>query len=92
VWREYILNLKKKDGTSFVALVNTNAVKDEKGEVIYFDGVIKDITERMQAEETLKKSEQNLRALFIAMTDIVLELDREGRYINIAPTSPDLLL
>ena len=86
-----VLNLKKKDGTSFVALVNTNAVKDEKGEVIYFDGVIKDITERMQAEETLKKSEQNLRALFMAMTDIVLELDREGRYINIAPTSPDLL-
>ncbi len=67
------------------------SIVDEKGEVEKVIILTEDITERKQAEEKLKKSEQNLKALFRAMTDIVLELDREGRYINIAPTSPDLL-
>ena len=67
------------------------SIVDEKGEVEKVIILTEDITERKQAEEKLKKSEQNLKALFRAMTDIVLELDREGRHINIAPTSPDLL-
>jgi putative nucleotidyltransferase with HDIG domain/PAS domain S-box-containing protein len=40
-----------------------------------------EIAERKQAEEAL-------RALFAAMTDIVLVLDRDGRYLQIAPTNP----
>ncbi|MBN2018112.1 MAG: PAS domain S-box protein [Candidatus Cloacimonetes bacterium] len=67
------------------------SIVDEKGEVEKVIILTEDVTERKHAEEKLKRSEQNLRALFRAMTDIVLELDREGRYINIAPTSPDLL-
>ena len=56
-----VLNLKKKDGTNFIALVNSNAVKNEKGEVVYFDGVIKDITERKNAERKIRESEEKLR-------------------------------
>ena len=54
-------------------------------------GIVEDITERKKTEEALKESEFNLRSLFNAMTDVVLEINYEGRYINIAPTSPDLL-
>jgi PAS domain S-box-containing protein len=43
------------------------------------------------SEETIQESENNLRALFNAMTDIVFELDYDGRYIDIAPTSPKLM-
>jgi len=43
------------------------------------------------SEETIKESENNLRTLFNAMTDIVFELDYDGTYINIAPTSPELM-
>jgi len=49
------------------------------------------ITERKQAEEKLRESENNLRTLFNAMTDVVFEMDYDGHYLNIAPTSPDLL-
>src|SRR6185503_1116008 len=41
---------------------------------------------RKQAEEALKASEKELRALFTAMSDIVFELDANGRYLKIAPT------
>lgn len=39
----------------------------------------------------LQTSEAELRAMFHAMTDVVLVMDRDGRYLRIAETAPDLL-
>ncbi len=50
-----------------------------------------DITERKRIEEALSVSDAELRALFAAMNDVVLVIDREGVYREIAPTRPDLL-
>ncbi|HUI89374.1 MAG TPA: GAF domain-containing protein [Anaerolineales bacterium] len=44
--------------------------------------------ERKRAEEQLVASEAELRALFAAMMDVVVVLDADGRYIEIAPTNP----
>jgi len=46
---------------------------------------------RRQAEEALRSSEAHLRALFASMSDVILVLDRDGRYLEIGPTSPELL-
>ena len=43
---------------------------------------------RRQAEESLKASETELRALFAAMNDVILVFDAEGRYLKTAPTHP----
>jgi PAS domain S-box-containing protein len=48
--------LKKKDGTPFLGSVCAVTVKDEKGKIRYFDGIVEDITDRKEAEETLKSS------------------------------------
>jgi len=50
-----------------------------------------EIQERQRAEETLCASESQLRGLFAAMTDVVLVLNAEGRYVEIAPTNPNNL-
>ncbi len=50
----------------------------------------RDVTDRKKAEEKLYESENNLRLLFNAMEDIVLEMDDKGKYIYIAPTSSEL--
>ncbi|MCD6330456.1 MAG: PAS domain S-box protein, partial [Candidatus Cloacimonetes bacterium] len=54
--------------------------------------------EREQLDETVKKrtkelreNEDNLLTLFNAMDEIVIEIDYDGRYVNIAPTSQNLL-
>lgn len=47
---------------------------------------------RKQAEKDLENSEAELRALFAAMTDVVVVYDREGCYRKIAPTDPGLLV
>ena len=43
----------------------------------------REIVERKHMEEALRNSEGELRKLFAAMTDIVLVLDAEGRYLKI---------
>ncbi|HZA45355.1 MAG TPA: PAS domain-containing protein [Rubrobacter sp.] len=47
--------------------------------------------ERKRIEEEMRASEVELRALFEAMTDVILILDAEGRYLKVAPTEPSLL-
>lgn len=56
-----------------------------------FTGIVRDISRRKRADEALKASESELRALFAAMTDVILVLDEEGRYLKIAPTDPAYL-
>ncbi len=58
--RNHELQLRKKDGTEFIGSVSAVMVKDEKGEVKYFDGIMEDITERKQTEKILRESEDKL--------------------------------
>jgi len=54
--------------------------------------ILHDVTDRKRAEEELRISEAQLRGLFAAMSDVVIVYDRNGKYISIAPTHPDLLI
>ena len=45
-----------------------------------------------KSQEAATRSEAELRALFAAMTDVIIVLDKEGRYLRIAPTNPSLLV
>ena len=47
--------------------------------------------ERLEAREALAKSEADLRALFSSMQDVVFVVDRDTRYVRIAPTNPSRL-
>jgi PAS domain S-box-containing protein len=53
--------------------------------------IAREITQRKQAEAELQASESELRALFAAMSDAIMVLDVEGRYLKVAPTNPKLL-
>jgi PAS domain S-box-containing protein len=67
------------------------AIYDENGQIVEFQSVGRDVTERKRTEEALAASETELRALFASMNDVVLVIDRDGVYRKIAPTNPNLL-
>jgi anti-anti-sigma factor len=54
-------------------------------------GLLARITELEAELAVLRPSEAELRAMFRAMTDVVLVMSRDGRYLKIAETAPDLL-
>lgn len=49
--------------------------------------VIRDMTKRKFLEDKLRSSEEKIRAIFEAMTDIILVIDEQGA-IEVAPTNP----
>ena len=55
--------LIKKDGTRFPAELSASLIRDTKGMPKAFMALTRDITERKQAEEELKKSYQKLQSL-----------------------------
>ncbi len=48
--------------------------------------------DRAKNQEALAKSEADLRALFSSMEDVVLVVDKDARYVRIAPTNPSRLV
>jgi PAS domain S-box-containing protein len=54
--------------------------------------VLRALGPRAAAAAALRESERELRALFAAMRDVVVVLDRGGRYVRVVPTGRELLL
>ena len=54
---------KKKDGSIITVDMTGRKVLNENGELKYLEGFIVDITEQKQAEDALKKSEENFKAI-----------------------------
>jgi PAS domain S-box-containing protein len=81
-----------KEGRLVWVRVYAQPVLDRaSGQLIGIHGAVQDITDRKQAEEALAVSEKEMRALFSAMNDVVLAIDRDGIYQKVAPTNPRLL-
>ncbi|MBM3180379.1 MAG: PAS domain S-box protein [Chloroflexi bacterium] len=87
-----VFRMRRKDGSEIWVEDRGFYVHDQQGGVIYHEGMLRDITDRKQIEDTLTASEAKLRTLFASMHDVVLVIDREGTYRDIAPTNPGLLV
>ncbi len=65
------LQLKKKDGTPFFGSVSAVAIRDENGDVLYYDGIVEDITDRRRMEEALREQQERAQR-YLDMAGVML--------------------
>ena len=74
----------RKDGSRFWADVVITAVRDDRGALVGFAKVTRDLTERRRTEQSLRASEERFRILAVTANDAILSADRQGNitYLN----------
>lgn len=76
--KDFEVKLKKKDGTPLDCLITATARKDRKGDIIGYEGTIKDISDRKRMEEELLQRTKELETLYDLSTLINQSLDLDS--------------
>ena len=81
----------RKDGTTLWTETMANPVFKHEGQLIAFQGVTRDITDRKRVEEDLRESEEKYRLLVENSYDIIYTLNTEGIFTFVSPALTELL-
>jgi PAS domain S-box-containing protein len=68
----------RKDGSTGLGELSVFPLRNDKGEIIGFRGIGRDVTERMQMIEALRQSEERYRTVLEQMEEAYYELDIAG--------------
>ena len=71
----------RKDGTKRYVESSVSIRKNKSGQPIGFRGIVRDITERKQAVEELRKSEERFKLIFEYAPDAIYLNDLKGNFI-----------
>jgi PAS domain S-box-containing protein len=76
--REFVNRDRRKDGQIIWVSTNARMVKDAEGKLLYYEGFLTDVTERKQAEQSLKRRADEFAALFETARELTIaqELDQ----------------
>ncbi|HKO03751.1 MAG TPA: PAS domain S-box protein [Candidatus Acidoferrales bacterium] len=82
VAREIVL--KRKDGTRLTCLDTASMVRDAAGQAVRYQGILVDITARLEMETSLREQQEFARRLIESFPDVIVVLDREGKFTFIS--------
>ena len=85
-WKNEIIRWLNKEGDTRIFESTAAPILDKSGDVIGFQGLDRDITERISAQEALKESEEKYRIIVENQTDLVVKVDLEGRFLFVSPS------
>lgn len=88
-WQGKLKN-RRKDGSIFPIELLTSTVKDENGRPMALVGVVRDITELVLTEESLKEAQQKYKNLFLELKDAVYESTPDGKLLELNPSGLEL--
>ncbi len=82
----YLQEFMDRNGTKRLIEINESPLKNDKGEIIGIVGAARDVTERKQAEETLKSSEERFAAAFNINPDpTAITMSETGQFVDVNP-------
>jgi len=67
--------------------INAVPVYDRENQLLYYQGILRDVTEEKVAQEELKYSNQLLRSVMESTSDAIFVKDIQGRYVLINSTT-----
>jgi len=82
--RDYEVKLRKKDGTEMDCLITATLRKDAGGNIVGYQGIIRDITEQKRSQEALHGEKEKFRVMVEESPLGVSIIDKKGdyKYIN----------
>lgn len=80
----------RKDGSIIHIRENAIAVRDRDGKVLYYEGTVEDITERVLAERKLKEQEKQYRRL-VELAPFGIAVHRNGRGLYANPAAAQIV-
>ena len=81
-----VIQLKRKDGSIIFCRAFSATRKDEDGTILYYEGILVDITAQVEAEHALRESQEQLASIF-NFVPIAISLNTwpEGKFIAVNP-------
>ncbi len=76
--KEYPVNLRRKDGAIITTLITSVPRKDRDGNILGFQGTIRDITERKIEEERLKQAFERFKIAMDSLDALVYVVDMQS--------------
>jgi PAS domain S-box-containing protein len=76
---------RRKDGSNFWGRLNVRSVTDARGNALYLEGFIEDVTKNRTMEDALRESEEKFRSIFLNSPAGVALVDSQGRYLEVNP-------
>lgn len=87
--RNVVINFEtkwlKKNGEVIYVSENAQAIRDTKGKVLYYEGIVEDITERINFQKALFESEQRFKLLNENSPVGIFQTDKNGKTIYVNP-------
>ncbi len=74
---------RRRDGSEFVANLYLKTVRDEENNPVFFEGIVEDITERKNAEEEIRRSEEKHCSILKTAMDGFIMTDANGRVLEV---------
>jgi len=81
----------RKDGSRFPVSLSITGLWDDHHNLTGYAGIATDISQQKKIDLKIKESEAHLQALISSLDDIVLEVHRNGTYLNVWTKNHDLL-
>ncbi|RHX85367.1 hypothetical protein DLM78_14795 [Leptospira stimsonii] len=76
---------RKKDGTLFYCEQTISPLRDTKGRILYYVSLLRDVSEKMESFEKLRRSEENYRVLFENSIEGIFSSSLNGKVIQTNP-------